>query len=252
MKRAVSVLAAGLLATPVLVAGSPAWADSGRTATHRVADYTVTPDPVVVRTVSPGTGVKVQVRVRNAERVSIELTGRSYRTKVIAPRRVQGSYAESIWEGTGTFNGAYDWPGTWTLRTTVTDAGGTTAAGPTGPFTVQYGTKLSINAKPEWVDKPGGGGIRLVAITGNLTRLSLLDGDEYAGYRGQKVSISFREKGTSIWTHVGTAETGTGGAYSLKLREDRNGDWSVRYAGAADYTPAYNTTDEIAFPTTRR
>ena len=94
-------------------------------------------------------------------------------------------------------------------------------------FKIQRPTSLTYNATPEPVKK-----------NASLTHSGVLKFDPYSfgsmyGASGQKVSFYFKKNGTSTYTSMGSATTGSGGKYSKKIKATASGTWKAVYAGTS-------------------
>ncbi len=96
-----------------------------------------------------------------------------------------------------------------------------------GTAKVQRAAKLTVNASPE----PARAG-KTLTVKGKLTRANWGSGT-YTGYRGQKVTLQFKAKGTSTYKAVKTVTTGTGGALSTTTKATKSGAYRFVFAGTS-------------------
>lgn len=115
-------------------------------------------------------------------------------------------------------------------------------------FKVQRPSKLTLDAKPEPVEK----GDR-VTITGRLQVLRFKDdyfgeGAYWANQSGQKVRLYFDPTGSAPRSYVTTVTTNSSGVYSWKWKSTKTGVWTAEYAGTASraFVKSAGDGDKIA------
>ncbi|MFC4507096.1 MULTISPECIES: hypothetical protein [Streptomyces] len=92
---------------------------------------------------------------------------------------------------------------------------------------VQRASKLTVDAAPEPV-RAG----KTLTVKGKLTRADWNSG-KYTGYKGQKVALQFRAKGTSTYKNVKGITSGTGGALSTTVKASKSGYYRFVFAGTS-------------------
>ncbi|MCX4762208.1 hypothetical protein OG562_14735 [Streptomyces sp. NBC_01275] len=99
---------------------------------------------------------------------------------------------------------------------------------------VQRAAHLTVNATPE----PAVAG-KTLTVKGSLTRANW-DIGKYSGYKGQKVTLQFRAKGTSSYKNVKGITSAAGGALSTTTKATKSGYYRFVFAGTS--TTAAKTT----------
>ncbi|MGW5682318.1 hypothetical protein [Nonomuraea sp. NPDC003754] len=67
----------------------------------------------------------------------------------------------------------------------------------------------------------------------------------WQGYGGQRVTITFREKGTDAYRHVTTVDTGRGGWFATKVTAEATGWWRAEFGGHASAKSSVSDTDRV-------
>jgi len=76
-------------------------------------------------------------------------------------------------------------------------------------------------------------------------RLQIADGDDWDGYRGRTVTITFRDRGTDAYRHVKKVRTGKGGWFKARVRADESGWWRAEYDGDRRARGSVSDTDYV-------
>jgi hypothetical protein len=201
----------------------------------------VTPSPVILQAKS-STWVTVKTRVDGLPAgswVNVELRGPGgdYNGEAV----IEDSDGDGVFQTSLKFD-RYNKPGAWRAETEIYnyDTGHTTE-GPSTAFRVKRNTRLTANAKPEPVRKG-----RTLTVTGRLTQLTAygIDGD-YVGFRGQRVAVYFKKKGSAKWVFKGYAKTSAKGVYTKKFKAKADGSWQARFAGNGSYKNVISTADYV-------
>lgn len=232
MKRSVTLLAATATLVPLL---SPATAHAAPAATLSVSPKTV------VLTAQKSTTLTIKLKapgLSDESWVSFDLHGPQGDYKY-------GGTAEDP-DGDGVFVSSvrfdrYDAAGKWIVETELYDYdSGEDYVGPSASFYVKRGTRLTANAGPEPIKKG-----RTLKVTGKLTRLNSTYPFKYVGYKGQRVYIYFKRKGTKKWVLKGYATTNKKGVYLKKFKARHDGYWCARFKGTTLHTPVLSSGDYV-------
>ncbi|WP_336205522.1 hypothetical protein [Nonomuraea sp. LPB2021202275-12-8] len=136
------------------------------------------------------------------------------------------------WTATKSFDAAV--AGTWNL---LAIAKGDGEASTTGTFEVKKALTTKIvefDANPDRVDK------------GDTIRVSgKLEADD-KGYAGQKVTITFRARGTDAYRHVTSVTTGRNGWFAARVRAETTGWWRAEFAATAVARGSVSDTDRVS------
>jgi hypothetical protein len=133
-------------------------------------------------------------------------------------------------------------PGQWNVSAFAEDNKGNRSTGVSqirDTFVLKYATKIAkLNAAPEPVTKG-----QTLTVKGIL-RQALTSG--WAPYAGKVVKVQFRKAGTTSWTKVGTAVSGSNGAFAFVTKATAAGDWRAIYKGDTTKTRAVSGIDAVA------
>ncbi|MER5430538.1 hypothetical protein [Streptomyces sp. NPDC002588] len=110
----------------------------------------------------------------------------------------------------------------------------------TGTAKIQRAAKLTTDASPEPVKKG-----KTLTVKGKLTRANW-DTGTYTGYKGQKVALQFRAKGSSTYTNVKGITSGTGGALTTTVKAARSGYFRFVFTGTSTTGAATAAGDYVA------
>ncbi len=80
-----------------------------------------------------------------------------------------------------------------------------------------------------------------ISVSGRLQ----LERGGWQGYGGQRVTITFREKGTDAYRHITTVDTSRSGWFATKVRVEATGWWRAEFGGNADTKGSVSDTDRV-------
>ncbi|SDG05860.1 hypothetical protein SAMN05421505_101256 [Sinosporangium album] len=222
----VTAMGAGALAvTPAASAGTSSGPD--------ISKIGVSPNPVVVDSSNGTTATfSFEAGATNAK-VVLTAPGAKDGTDVVATND------GTKWKAQYKFTRAHK-PGEWNFRVHATSVVGTKVSDSV-PFNVRnvYDTRaVDFNASPEDVSQGD-----TLTLTG---RLQIDWGSGWKGYgRGQKVNLTFREKGTDAYRYVTSTVTGTDGWFKARARTWSTGWWRAEFDGNSEAHKAVSDTDRI-------
>ncbi|SEG83070.1 hypothetical protein SAMN04489712_115137 [Thermomonospora echinospora] len=234
MKRALTLVVTSLALAPVLAPGT-AEARSARAGGISISPGTVVPG-------AKGTAaVTVKVKLPGLDPASlVNITARG-------PRSDRNWADAKDPDGDGVFVGTLRFDrmneaGSWRIETEIYDVGsGNAHAGPSGRFSVKRPTRLTVNAAPEPVKKGA-----TIGVGGKLTLLTQYGKPaDYVPYKGQRIYVYFKRKGTKKWVSKGYTTTNKSGNYLKKFKAAYDGYWWPQYAGSAQYAGVKSGGDYV-------
>lgn len=133
-------------------------------------------------------------------------------------------------------------PGQWNVSAFAEDNKGNRSTGVSqvrDTFVVKYATKIAkLNATPEPVKKG-----QTLTVKGIL-RQALVSG--WGPYAGKVVKVQFRKAGATSWTNVGTAVSGSNGAFAFVTKATGAGEWRAVYKGDTTRARSVSGIDAVA------
>lgn len=229
MKRLLTaVLAPATAAGVVLVAP---------TTSHAAAAPTITAINVkpalAVQTGANRQKITVQIHTDAADVDALAIPNRGGGGIVFSPKKVR----EGLWEASDYL---YNWEsaGAWTVDVTALDADfNDTKKSKT--FQVRRATYFAgFNASPSKVRRG-----KAISVAGQLRGLN--NYGEYVPFRGQKVTIYFKKKGTQKWVRYAVVTTAKNGKFAKRFSAKASGWWIAGYAGNATWYKSFSKNDGV-------
>ncbi|MCG5214193.1 hypothetical protein [Streptosporangium sp. KLBMP 9127] len=95
---------------------------------------------------------------------------------------------------------------------------------------------VDFNASPDLVSKGD-----TIQTSGRLQ----IDRGGWTGYRGESVTITFREQGTDAYRHVTTDRTGHNGWFRASVKAEATGWWRAEFGGGGGAKGSVSDTDRV-------
>ncbi|REE97253.1 hypothetical protein [Thermomonospora umbrina] len=239
MKRALTLVAVSALALPVL---APAAAHADPTppvAPAKAGTLRITPGTAVLDA-QKSTPVTFHVRLPGLGKNSwVDLTARGPRGD-IEFGDAKDPDGDGVFTATIRFD-RYSEAGVWRVESEIFNIDtGDDYAGPSGSFNVKRRTRLGVNAAPEPVKKG-----RTLTVSGRLTQLTKYGYPDFSGYKGQRIHIQFKRRGSATWVNKGYATTDGGGKYVKRFTANLDGTWRAWFKGTATHVPVVSGVDHV-------
>ncbi|KAB2347749.1 hypothetical protein [Actinomadura rudentiformis] len=232
MKRLlIAALAPATAASLVLVAPTSAHADAAV-----IGKITVKPG-LAVQTAKSEQKISLEVRATNAASMyaSAEPTrGNGGALWFDLKETAKGS---GIWRASDALS-HYFAAGTWKVQVVATDAEyDQTTKG--ASFQVRRATYFAgFNAAPSPVRRG-----KAISVTGQLRGLNSYG--MYVPFKGQKVTIYFKKKGTQKWVRYAVVTTAKNGKFAKRFSAKTSGWWIAGYAGNATWYKSFSKNDGV-------
>ncbi|GAA2614935.1 hypothetical protein SMC26_25470 [Actinomadura fulvescens] len=167
--------------------------------------------------------ITVQIQTNAADVDASAIPVRGSGGLVFSPKKIR----DGLWEATDYLYN-YEAAGTWTVDVTAWDADyNDTKKSKT--FQVRRGTYFAgFGASPSKVRRG-----KAISVAGQLRGLNSYG--EYVPFRGQKVTIYFKKKGTQKWVRYAVVTTARNGKFTKRFKAKASGWWIAGYAGNATW-----------------
>jgi hypothetical protein len=231
MLQRIRVAALALAVGAGALALTPTASSAAETSAPSIGDVGVSPSPVVVS--GKAVTATFTFTTKGADKAELQLKAPGD-AGVFTPLDVKpaphGQWTK--WTATKSFDAAA--AGTWNF---LAIAHGDGEASTKGSFVVKKALDTKIvefDANPDRVDR--GDRIR---VSGKLEAAG-------KGYGGQKVTITFRARGTDAYRHITSVTTHRSGWFSAHVTAGASGWWRAEYEGGAEATGSVSDTDQVS------